>query len=159
MNDYEEVHTLSDPYPRPVYTGRDRPDWDTYFLLIADAVALRGDCERDRVGAVLVSRDRRIVSTGYNGVRSGLPGCIERPCDRVSKALRGEEICPGYSDCRSTHAEANVLLYADWSACQDARLYTSRQPCTSCLKLIRAAGIRLVVYPGERAGYPSYMSL
>ncbi|GAA3536893.1 cytidine/deoxycytidylate deaminase family protein [Nonomuraea rosea] len=158
-DDFEEIYTISERHPQPIYVGRDRPDWDTYFLNIAADVALRGDCVRDRVGAVLVNGDRRIVGTGYNGVRSGLPGCIERPCERVSKALRGESICPGYSDCRSTHAEANVLLEADWKSCQGANLYTSRQPCTSCVKLIRSAGVSLVIYPGERAGYPNYMSL
>lgn len=44
-----------------------RPDWDDYFLGVADAVAVRADCRRRQVGAVIVSEDRRIISTGYNG--------------------------------------------------------------------------------------------
>lgn len=149
-------------YPRqaapPMKKVYGRPEWDLYFLAIARAVALRGDCVRDRVGAVLVGRDKRILSTGYNGVRSGAPGCMERPCERVGKALRGEELCPGYSDCRSTHAEGNVLLYADSTDCREATLYISRRPCTSCTKLISSSGVRIVVYPCPITGQPSYMT-
>jgi dCMP deaminase len=52
-----------------------RPDWDGYFLGIASAVAARADCTRRQVGAVIV-KGNRIVSTGYNGAPSGLPGCL-----------------------------------------------------------------------------------
>jgi dCMP deaminase len=137
----------------------ERPDWDTYFLAIASAVSRRGDCSRRRVGAVLVRPDRRIASTGYNGVPPNEPGCLQSPCERVGKALRGEAEalgpgvrgagpCPGYSDCRSIHAESNALLYASRDDCVGATLYITDDPCNGCLKLIRGAGIRRVVAPG-----------
>ena len=126
---------------------RKRPSWDEYFLEIARAVSLRGDCHRRQVGAVLVRPDRRIAATGYNGVPPGDIGCLQRPCPRVGKALSGEPICPGYSDCRATHAEANALLYADADAARGATLYITDRPCEGCLKLIRAAGVRRVVSP------------
>ncbi|WP_405977731.1 hypothetical protein [Streptomyces sp. NBC_00158] len=50
----------------------ERHDWGTYFVGIAEAVAARGDCHRSQVGAVLVGPDRRIRSTGYNGVSAGM---------------------------------------------------------------------------------------
>lgn len=53
-----------------------RPNWDGYFLGVAEAVAVRADCTRRRIGAVIVDPDRRIVSTGYNGAPSGQPGCL-----------------------------------------------------------------------------------
>jgi dCMP deaminase len=125
-----------------------RPEWDDYFLSIADAVSTRGDCSRRRIGAVIVDRSRRLVSTGYNGVRAGDQGCISKPCDRVAKALGGSNaLCPGYSDCRSVHAEANALLYADYAKCVKATLYISDEPCEACLKLIRAARIKRIVWP------------
>ncbi|WP_184889152.1 deoxycytidylate deaminase [Sphaerisporangium siamense] len=138
---------MSDKFPRLVYTGRGRPGWDTYFLGITRAVSLRGDCSRRRVGAVLVRWDRRIASTGYNGVPPGALGCLEGPCERVSRALQGDVLCPGYSDCRSVHAEANALLYASKDDCAGSTLYITDEPCTSCLKLIRGAGVARIVTP------------
>lgn len=60
-----------------------RPDWDTYFLGIAKAVAARADCTRRRIGAVIVDADHRIISAGYNGAPPGKPGCLsEGACPR-----------------------------------------------------------------------------
>ncbi|MEU4726502.1 deaminase [Nonomuraea dietziae] len=131
----------------------ERPDWDSYYLGIAQAVSRRGDCSRRRVGAVVVRPDRRLAGGGYNGVPSGQPGCLQRPCERVGKALRGEAICPGYSDCRATHAEANALLDADRDDCRGATLYITDEPCVGCLKLIRGAGVRRIVTPELEIDY------
>lgn len=49
---------------------------DEYGLLVAQAVAGRADCTRRQVGAVIIAADGSIVSTGYNGLASGLPGCL-----------------------------------------------------------------------------------
>ncbi|MFD9563423.1 deoxycytidylate deaminase [Streptomyces sp. NPDC059994] len=122
----------------------DRPDWDTYFLGIAAAVAARGDCCRCRVGSVVVGPDRRIRSTGYNGSYPGGPSCSRGECPRcLSDVPSGSS----YQDCVETHAEANALLYADWADCQGATIYITRAPCRDCMKLIRSAGIEEVVYP------------
>lgn len=120
-----------------------RPSFDEYFLGIADAVAVRGDCVSRQIGAVIVGKDRRIVSTGYNGVPPNSEGCLSSPCPRATAPSK----CPGYSDCRSTHAEANALLYADYAKCVKATLYISDKPCEACLKLIKAARIKRVVWP------------
>ncbi|MFI6684938.1 deoxycytidylate deaminase [Streptomyces sp. NPDC050485] len=121
----------------------DRPDWDTYFLDIARAVAARGDCCRCHVGAVVVGPDRRIRSTGFNGSYPGGPSCSAGECPRcLSETPSGTS----YEDCIETHAEVNALLYADWAACQEATIYITRSPCKDCSKLIRSSGIREVVY-------------
>ena len=120
-----------------------RPSWDTYFLNIAEAVAARSDCERSRVGAV-VTNERRIRATGYNGAPAGRPGCESCP-RRDSLCERGSD----YSNCVAIHAEANALLYCNREDLIGATLYITREPCDGCQKLIAAAGVVRVVTPGS----------
>jgi dCMP deaminase len=120
-----------------------RPDWDEYFLEIARAVSLRSDCERDKVGAVLV-KERRIRATGYNGAPAGMDGCATCP-RRTSGCSPGSS----YDNCVAIHAEANALLYSDLEGRTGATLYVTRKPCYACAKLIAGAGIERVVFPEE----------
>ena len=126
----------------------ERPNWDRYFLDIARAVAARSDCERDKVGAVVVGKDRRIRATGYNGAPAGMEGCSTCP-------RRTSDVAPGscYSNCVAIHAELNALLYCDRNDLPGAILYITREPCYGCLKAIRAAGIALVRWP---TGFRNY---
>lgn len=118
-----------------------RPDWNEYFLGIAKAVALRSDCERSQVGAVVV-KERRIRGTGYNGAPAGKPGCSTCP-RRTSTVAPGSD----YSNCIAIHAEANALLYCDREDLIGADLYITRAPCYGCQKLIAATGIVRVITP------------
>lgn len=122
-------------------TDNDRPDWDDYFMGIAHAVSRRSDCQRDRVGAVVV-KVRRIRSTGYNGSPAGTPGCSDCP-RRLSSVSPGSS----YDNCVAIHAEANALIYCNREDLIDATLYVTRKPCYACEKLIMAAGITTIVYP------------
>lgn len=128
-----------------------RPDWDEYFLGIATAVATRADCTRRKVGAVVV-KDRRIRGTGYNGAPAGEPGCSTCP-RRDSGVEPGSSYDTGAGACVAIHAEANALLYCDREDLLGADLYLTTNPCDGCLKLIKAAGIKRVVWPdGEING-------
>ncbi|MBM4592637.1 cell division protein DedD [Rhodococcus hoagii] len=118
-----------------------RPDWDAYFLGIAKAVAERSDCDRDKVGAVVV-KDRRVRSTGYNGAPAGLDGCATCP-----RRTSGVQPGTSYDNCVAVHAEANALLYCDREDLVDATIYITRAPCYACSKLIAATGVVRVVYP------------
>ena len=60
-----------------------RPGWDTYFMDIAQVVAKRGNCRRRQVAALIV-RDRRIISTGYNGTPRGVRNCCDGGCERCA---------------------------------------------------------------------------
>ena len=60
-----------------------RPGWDEYFMRIAQVVALRSNCSRRQVAAVIV-KDHRIISTGYNGTPRGIKNCHEGGCPRCS---------------------------------------------------------------------------
>lgn len=129
-----------------------RPDWDTYFVGIARAVAARADCRRRAVGAVLVDQQRRVVATGYNGVRAGQQGCLEGACPRGLLTYDQVREFSDYSDpgspgyCTSTHAEVNALLYAKGPV-QGCAVYVTDQPCPACAKTLYNAGIARVIYP------------
>lgn len=121
-----------------------RPDWDTYFMGIAKAVSERSDCDRDKVGAVVV-KDRRVRATGYNGSPAGTAGCATCP-----RRTSGVERNSDYSNCVAVHAEANALLYSDREDLIGATLYVTREPCYACDKLIQAAGVHAVVWPSTQ---------
>lgn len=122
-----------------------RPDWSSYFWKIAEAVAQRASCPRASVGAVLVSKDNRILSTGYNGAPASYPDCLRVGC------LMEDDHCQ-----RALHAEVNAVAYAARHGVNidGARLYlyNSRGDgvCRECAKVLAAAGIR--VYEGQVNG-------
>ncbi|KAL8840934.1 MAG: hypothetical protein Q9170_001127 [Blastenia crenularia] len=57
-----------------------RPNWDQYFMQLASLAAQRSNCMKRRVGSVLV-RERRVISTGYNGTPRNLKNCNEGGCE------------------------------------------------------------------------------
>ncbi|MFE9254016.1 deoxycytidylate deaminase [Streptomyces sp. NPDC006879] len=130
-----------------------RPSWDQWALSIAEAVATRADCTRAQVGAVLLSRRRRVLSVGYNGLPAELPGCASAGnCPRGR--LSAEECEPNsdYSNCPAVHAEANAIYHADPHELPGATLYVTRRPCPACATLIASAGVQRVVVLGEESG-------
>lgn len=56
-----------------------RPNWDQYFMQLASLAAQRSNCMKRRVGCVLV-REKRVISTGYNGTPRNLKNCNEGGC-------------------------------------------------------------------------------
>lgn len=86
------THSKSDLYNKLESLGltneqRLRPSWDQYFMELASLAAQRSNCMRRRVGCVIV-RDKRVVSTGYNGTPRGLSNCNEGGCECVTVASR-----------------------------------------------------------------------
>jgi dCMP deaminase len=130
----------------------ERPTWHEYFLSIAAAVATRADCTRRKAGAVLV-KNNRIVATGYNGSPAGDKGCLtDGACPRGHLAYSdlppSSSYDTGPGTCIAVHAEANCLLYADRDRTEGGTLYVTGVPCPGCEKLLRASGVRMVVWPG-----------
>jgi dCMP deaminase len=113
-----------------------RPDWDQYFMNIASTVATRSTCDRAAVGAVLV-RDKRILTTGFNGSPAGLPHC-----DEVDH-LMVDGHCV-----RTTHAEANAIIQAALHGISSngAACYVTHLPCLTCTKMLINAGISQIIY-------------
>lgn len=125
-----------------------RPSFDEYFLGIAEAVSRRADCSRRQVGAVVVDKEHRIVSTGYNGSPPGGPSCLGGECPRATSNVDpGSSYDTGPGMCVAVHAEMNALLYAGRDRTNGSTLYVTDAPCDGCRKPIEAAGIVKVVWP------------
>ena len=116
-----------------------RPSWDDYFMQITFQVARRSTCPRAAVGAVIV-RDKRILTTGYNGAPAGLPHCTEVGCLMVN------DHCV-----RTLHAEQNAIIQGALHGVDvsGSTIYVTHQPCLNCAKMIINAGIERVVYAGH----------
>lgn len=115
-----------------------RNNWDSYFMDIAEKVSTRATCDRLHVGCVLV-KDKRIVSTGYNGSPSG-----EEHCDEVGHLYNEQNRC-----IRTIHAEQNAILFANRADLKGATAYVTHFPCENCAKLMVQSGIKRVVYKNE----------
>ena len=125
-------------------TPFNRPDWDHYFMEIAQVVARRSNCLRRQVAAVIV-KDGRIISTGYNGTPRGIKNCHEGGCPRcASNTPSGKNL----GECLCSHGEENAIVQAAYHgiAVKDSTLYTTFSPCLLCSKMIINAGIKEVVF-------------
>lgn len=141
------------PHAHPYEIDKGRPSWDTYFMTLAEQVATRTTCLRRAVGAVVV-KDRRILSTGYNGVPSGIRHCSETGCLREQLHVPSGQ---RHELCRGLHAEQNAIIQAarygiDISG---ASIYVTAQPCVVCAKMLINAGIKEVIYKDP---YPDKLS-
>lgn len=104
------------------------------YISIADLISKRGTCGRLQVGAV-ITRNHRIVATGYNGpVKDGAH-------------------CKGYcnietSCTRAIHAEANAIYFAaaEGVSLKGCDIYCTHSPCIKCAEAIISSGIRNLYY-------------
>lgn len=131
-----------------------RPSWDQYFMNIVELVKERSTCLRREVGAVIV-KDRRILTTGYNGAPAGCVHCLEVGCKRAELNIPSGE---RHELCRASHAEQNAIVQAAMYgvSIKDGTIYVTAQPCVICSKLIINSGIKRVVYKGD---YPDELSM
>lgn len=111
--------------------------FDKFYMKTAYETAQLSYCERHKVGAVIVSPDRRnIIGFGYNGTPSRFPNVCE-----IDNTTRKEVL----------HAETNAIMKVAQSthSSKDCYLYTTLSPCYDCAKLIIQAGIREIIYCEE----------
>ena len=131
--------------------------WDKRFMDMAEVVSIWSSCyqENRHVGAVIV-KEKRILTTGYNGAPSGIVSCAEK-----GECLRRKLNIPSgtkHELCYAVHAEQNAIAQAAklGISVEGATLYCTHQPCVICAKMIINSGIRKVVY---KYGYPDDFSL
>lgn len=108
-----------------------RPDRDTYFMLMAATAALRGTCSRRFVGAVGVDEFHRVLGTGHNGSPPGAPHCVhetDEPCIVAD------------------HAEYNLLAHGIARDRQPRTVYCTDSACMRCAKLLIGYGVKRFVY-------------
>lgn len=122
----------------------ERPSWDSYFMKIAEDVATRSTCLRRKVGAVIV-KDKRILTTGYNGAPSGISHCTEETCLRTKFNVPSGE---RHELCRGLHAEQNAIIQAAYYgvSVKGAKIYVTHQPCSICTKMLINSGIEIFIY-------------
>ena len=132
----------------------DRPDWDQYFMQMAEFAATRTTCLRRSVGAVIV-KDRRVLATGYNGASQGLTHCEELGCLRQQLNVPSGQ---RHELCRALHAEQNAIITAARYGVNidGATIYVTTQPCVVCAKMLINAGITEIVYKNP---YPDELSM
>jgi len=123
-------------------SSANRPDLDHYFMEIAEVVAKRSTCLRNQVGALFV-RNKRILSSGYNGAPAGL-----QHCDQVGCAREGVASGTRHELCRAVHAEQNAIIQAALHgvSIEGSTLYCTHQPCILCAKMMINARVSRVVY-------------
>lgn len=132
-----------------------RPSWDQYFMAITNEVAKRSTCLRRKIGAIIV-KDKRILTTGYNGAPKNVRSCLE-----IGRCLRQQLKIPSgqrHEICRALHAEQNAIIQAAYHGVNvnGSVIYSNTQPCVMCAKMIINSGIKKVYYQQE---YPDELAL
>lgn len=129
--------------------------WDKRFMRLTVEVGSWASCIRRKVGAVIV-REKRVMTTGYNGAPVGVASCVER-----GECLRNQLDIPSGTRaemCYAAHAEQNAIIQAARYGIDinGSTLYCTHQPCVICAKMIINSGIKRVVY---QEGYPDEFSV
>lgn len=131
--------------------------WDKRMMELAELVSTWSSCfkQNRKVGAVIV-KDKRVLTTGYNGAGSGIVSCVEKgECLREKLGIQSGT---RHELCYAVHAEQNAIIQAAklGVSVEGATLYCTHQPCVICAKMIINSGIKRVVY---KQGYPDEFSL
>lgn len=111
---------------------------------VAMLIGRRSRCSRAQIGAVIVSLNGRIASTGYNGPAASWPENTD--CIDWCKRARGETpLDKSYDGCPAIHAEMNALMYVDRSRVEGGTLYVNSSMCMNCAKAVSNSGLNRVV--------------
>lgn len=109
-----------------------KPNWDTYFFEQCEIIKKRSPDTSTQIGAIIVDREHRVISQGYNGYLAGLPD-EKLPKERP------------YKYDYMVHAEQNAICFARRDL-RGASIYVNGFPCNGCIKLILTCGITAINY-------------
>ena len=108
------------------------PRWTEYFRQLAHTVKIKSKDENTQIGAVIVGKDKEIVSTGYNSFPRGIRDDVKERQQRPEKYFWFE------------HAERNAIYNAAriGVSTKGTTMYLScGVPCSDCARGIINAGI------------------
>ena len=117
--------------------------WDQRFYAMAQMVAEWSKDPHRRVGAVVVSLDRRRFSVGYNGFPRRLPDRVDWLQDEERRRMM------------STHAERNALDNSTFDTTGCA-IYVTRFPCLECAKGILNKNLGRLIAPKPDFGHDTW---
>ena len=108
--------------------------WHRRFLALSEEIATWSKDPSRGVGAVIVSANKQVVSTGFNG----LPRGVEDRPERLERPVKYDLI---------VHAEMNAIIQCARNGVTpiDCAIYSSFFPCVNCAIAVVQAGIRTVV--------------
>lgn len=109
--------------------------WDEWFVGMAKYISTASKDPSTQVGAVIIDRKNRVISTGYNGFPRGINDHPDRLEKREVK----------YS--MIVHAEINALLFATQPLDESTLYLWPFLSCSQCTAIIINAGIKRVVAP------------
>lgn len=118
--------------------AREPTEWPIVFMTMAKTIASRSKDPSSQCGAVLVSPDNRVISTGFNGpppqvVDSSVPWG-ERP-EKYFWVFHAEEGAINFA--LDSHGSQSL---------QGATLYVTTRPCSRCVLRMIRVGIHTVIY-------------
>ena len=125
---------------RKNYAGKEET-----WMKIAKVVAERSKDPNTQVGCVIVDKNDRIISIGYNGFPNGISDDV-LPWDREAE----NEYDTKYP--YVMHAERNAILNSGsrLNDLKGATLYVTLFPCRECTKSIIQCGISRIVYDSNK---------
>lgn len=144
LNEKEKFERWKNLYQIFESQKRDNLSWDEYFMCVAKLTAMRSKDPNTQVGAVIVSKDNRILSIGYNGSPNGYND------ERFPWKREGNKLDTKYLFV--VHAERNAILnyLGNRKDFLGARIYVDLFPCNECAKEIIQSGIKEVVYLSDK---------
>jgi dCMP deaminase len=116
--------------------------WDEYFMSVAFLSAMRSKDPNTQVGACIVDDNKLIVGVGYNGTPRGWDD------KEFPWARDGEPLQQKYP--YVIHAELNAILNATTRDLRGCTMYVTEFSCNECAKAMAQAGIKRMVYAGDK---------
>lgn len=111
-----------------------RPSWDEFWFTLALFYSTRGTCDRLRTACLLVNKNNKLISAGYNGSLPGHPHC-----DEVGHLLIGGHCL------RTLHAEVNAILH-NAGDLDGASAYMLGIPCIDCVKKLLSKNVKRILF-------------
>ena len=110
------------------------------WMKVAKIIGSMSTCPRRNVGAVILNDLGHVLSTGFNGVPSGMTSCYDNDCGASSEPTKD-----GLDKCIAVHAEMNALMQLR-SPREATDIIITSSPCKHCMKMLLNTEIRFIAY-------------